>query len=481
VNWFCSLPDLTIGVVKRLVDIVLLDGPDHLIGFVFGMLKVFAPSLLHQTADTIYTVVTELPESLSPQHVAQAFKIGFEVFRARAEMVAEIRAKKNWAKAVEQSGTLTFVKGVGNPIVAPPPSISSLTPSIISSPGGVTSTTGSGDGRAVSFAANSPKTLSRPIDISSEDAKTAFSSSSGGTNVRLTTLPSPSTLTPLSTTSGGATTPAEMERVIAAADRVDPNDAKALKRVLDDMRAQLVHVRHTGPAGATSGMNGNGRSFPSSSNGEGGSGSDGEDGPLARGHHQESIAMALLGSGAPSTPESKSSIVPMATISVSGSSSSSSSGTGTHPSERVGGAALKPPTKNAVIRYSELMEYQEFPCVYMEGYLMKSRAPSRIFKRRNSAGFFGNLHRRFFVLQGHFLTYFKSHQQKKPTKDVSVDMRGRRVTLLKNHEFGPFAFQVDSVKDSGPLYLLFASNAAVRDAWIRVLTAASGLPPGPTS
>ena len=60
-----------------------------------------------------------------------------------------------------------------------------------------------------------------------------------------------------------------------------------------------------------------------------------------------------------------------------------------------------------VIRYSDLLEYQGFPCLCMQGYLNKSRAPSKLFQRKGSTGFFGNLHRRFFVLQGSFLTYFK--------------------------------------------------------------------------
>jgi len=60
----------------------------------------------------------------------------------------------------------------------------------------------------------------------------------------------------------------------------------------------------------------------------------------------------------------------------------------------------KKPPSNGVIPYSELSQYQRFPCLYMEGFLMKARAPSRLFTRSNvpsaGSGFFSNLHKRFF-------------------------------------------------------------------------------------
>ena len=117
-----------------------------------------------------------------------------------------------------------------------------------------------------------------------------------------------------------------------------------------------------------------------------------------------------------------------------------------------------------------------FPCIIMQGYLMKSRAPSKLFKRRGSSGFFGNLHRRFFLLQGNFLTYFKTHDYTKPTRDESVDLRTCVSMRIKNHEFAHFAMSLNS-RDKGTIvYLLFASNETVRDIWLECFSQATGVP-----
>lgn len=138
--------------------------------------------------------------------------------------------------------------------------------------------------------------------------------------------------------------------------------------------------------------------------------------------------------------------------------------------------AKKMVPSSGIIRHSELLDYQSFPTLCMQGYLNKSRAPSKLFQRKGSTGFFGNLHRRFFVLQGSFLTYFKSHHDLKPTRDESLDLRTAVVTKIKNHEFAPFAFQI-SLRDKGTLlYLLFADNEQVREVWLECLATATQVP-----
>jgi hypothetical protein len=237
-----------------------------------------------------------------------------------------------------------------------------------------------------------------------------------------------------------------VQRVIASLEKAEVKDA-AMKKLLDDARAELLKQSKKISQLETDGHK-DGRSSP----------------------HEED----LMGRERKSTGGNKGDSIPltMQLHSLADQKDGSAALLLQHPSERRV-LTKKPPPKSGVIRYSELLDYQEFPCIYMEGYLMKSRAPSKLFKRRKSSGFFGNLHRRFFVLQGSFLTYFKSHQYKKPSKDISIDMRGRQVVLLKNHEFGPFAFQINSFNNSC-LYLLFASNAHVRDTWVKVLSDAAG-------
>jgi len=145
-----------------------------------------------------------------------------------------------------------------------------------------------------------------------------------------------------------------------------------------------------------------------------------------------------------------------------------------HPSERPSLFAKRKAPQSGVVAFSSLLEYQQFPCVYMEGYLMKARAPG-LLRRRNSLGFFGNLSRRFFVLQGAFLTYFKSHRDKKPSKDFSIDMRGRHVIAVDHHKYGTHGFQIDNHRTKECLFLLFASDAKVRDVWLDVLQRAAKL------
>jgi hypothetical protein len=138
------------------------------------------------------------------------------------------------------------------------------------------------------------------------------------------------------------------------------------------------------------------------------------------------------------------------------------------------GGAKKVVPSSGIIKHSELLEYQLFPCLSMAGYLNKSRAPSKLFQRKGSTGFFGNLHRRFFVLQGHFLTYFKSHHDPKPSsRDESIDLRLAVATRIRNHEFAPFAFQI-ALKEKGTiLFLLFADNESQRDTWLDCLAIAT--------
>jgi len=140
-------------------------------------------------------------------------------------------------------------------------------------------------------------------------------------------------------------------------------------------------------------------------------------------------------------------------------------------------ARRKPPKKEMAIKgtvkYSKLFQYQQFPCLYMEGYLLKARRSSSFFKRNSSTGLFGNLHRRFFVLQGAFLTYFKSHRNNTPSKDLSVDMHGRTITRIDKHKFGKFGFEISEKDSDVCLYLLFASNADERNVWVQVLNAAT--------
>jgi hypothetical protein len=89
-----------------------------------------------------------------------------------------------------------------------------------------------------------------------------------------------------------------------------------------------------------------------------------------------------------------------------------------------------------------------------------------------STGLFGALRKRYFKLQGSFLSYFKSHSHSKPCKDLAVDLRGRVVTKI-SARLGRFGVRIDSY-DGSLLYLLFADCAQDQQRWIKCLAAACG-------
>jgi len=126
---------------------------------------------------------------------------------------------------------------------------------------------------------------------------------------------------------------------------------------------------------------------------------------------------------------------------------------------------------DGVVKHSKLFQYQQFPCLYMEGYLLKLRKRNR---RPEEALAPGALHRRFFVLHGAYLTYFKSHRSPKPPHDLSVAMKGRDVKLLNPcpPKLG-FGFVITDIGGRGELYVLVASTADELNVWMQVLAAAA--------
>jgi hypothetical protein len=113
------------------------------------------------------------------------------------------------------------------------------------------------------------------------------------------------------------------------------------------------------------------------------------------------------------------------------------------------------------ISFSNIYEQMDFPCVYMEGYLLKLTR-SGMFNKLN-------LNRRWFVLKGRFLTYFKSHLHTKPQKDRCVDLRGCIVTPINKHPKGEFVFEVASKTHK---FLLFATDQKEMSKWMIALRAA---------
>ncbi|SPQ93008.1 PH domain-containing protein [Plasmodiophora brassicae] len=111
--------------------------------------------------------------------------------------------------------------------------------------------------------------------------------------------------------------------------------------------------------------------------------------------------------------------------------------------------------------FSKVHTLLEFPCIYIEGYLLKL----------SRGGLFGRqvLNQRWFVLKGRFLTYFKTADQTKPQKDRCISLRGSTVSAVDEHPKGQFAFSIHTNKEH---YLLFATSAEERERWVDALRSA---------
>mmetsp|Transcript_9010 Transcript_9010/g.13485 ORF Transcript_9010/g.13485 Transcript_9010/m.13485 type:complete len:519 (-) Transcript_9010:166-1722(-) len=110
------------------------------------------------------------------------------------------------------------------------------------------------------------------------------------------------------------------------------------------------------------------------------------------------------------------------------------------------------------IPYNHLYQYQDFPCLYMEGYLNKP-------KTKNV------LHKRFFVLHGSYLAHFRSHKQRRTHKDVAASIRGATVKPIETPS-SKFGIEL-SDSEGEIIYTLFADDHQIQQVWMRVLEAAS--------
>lgn len=131
---------------------------------------------------------------------------------------------------------------------------------------------------------------------------------------------------------------------------------------------------------------------------------------------------------------------------------------------------LKSPPPTGLIKFGELASYLELPCAHMEGYLRKARMPK-------PGQDITVVARRYFVLYGPFLTHFKTHSDRTPSKNIAVDLRGRTIAMIDRHPLGEFGIEVCTRKQT-TLYLLFADSEMERRKWVMTIAAVARLPPG---
>lgn len=383
----CMALSSLLEVTETAVCIVLLDSRVHLVGLVYGLLRLFESDIRLLRGESLFHFIASLPSRLQSDSFSEVVQIAYHYYRSPVGTIATLRASKDWERCMAIPGTVLFSEDVGT-------------------------------AAATAAHAARQQTVTRP-PVVPEAPK-----------------PSP----PVSA----------REETFSASNDIDTLLQKTRSLKLSSVAAQLAAARENAANAAAAAAAATQEQTPSPlltdeeyAAGEGEAGMDDD--------------MSTARSGGERKSGEKTMHLQQAVMLL-------------HPSDST--TEKKMPPSSGLIRFSELMDYQSVPCLYMEGYLMKSRSPSRLFRRRNTSGFFGNLHRRFFVLQGNFLTYFKSHLYKKPSKDVSVDMRGRVVVPLPNHDLGAHGFQINTYTGEC-MYMLFAASAEMKDLWVRVLHAAS--------
>lgn len=127
------------------------------------------------------------------------------------------------------------------------------------------------------------------------------------------------------------------------------------------------------------------------------------------------------------------------------------------------------------IRPTDYLQYQRFPCVTMEGYLEKAALTTFSAVARKGKGKH-RLDKRYFVLEGKFLTYHTSHTTKhKACKDIVHSVQGAQIAVPGRATGNIAAYGFELSRNGELLFLLFASCEEKKDMWVRVLKAATVL------
>ena len=409
-------------IVTYFIDLFLFEGPDYWARLPYGFFTLFSSSLLQQTSDSMFTyLANDLPRLVDEAKLSDALRLSFQAIPI--ERFKELRHGKNLHACLERAGPLRFYPGIGDPSVTPP-----AFPAAAGSGGRGADVDADADADAdldAASAATEKFDHKQPVggDVAASSASAGDNISNHSNNLQLL----------LSDDS-------QTEEILQRMEKYRNITMDALlKRVLEDAQREIRRQQQSAQQ-------------------------------LQLEYKQKLLAKT-------------------ASADASSAESSNSSGaedntpaSSSNPNPEDNRAVARSKKRNALdknseipkgtVRYSKLFQYQQFPCLYMEGYLLKARKRG-FFTRRNSTGMFGNLHRRFFVLQGAFLTYFKSHRNSTPSQDISVDLRGRTITQVDKHKFGKYGFEISEVDSKECFYLLFASNADERNVWVQVLVAAS--------
>jgi Rab-GTPase-TBC domain/PH domain len=450
------------GAVIRVVDIMLFEDPSCLAAVAFGVLKFFSGMLVTQPAEEVFRALVDIPSSDFPEStVKDVFMAGYEVFRNNQTNIEELRAEKDWLQLIEYPGTVEFIRGVGNPelhqrlhaqaelsshlgdiLDVPPSAAESKASAGSAGAAGIQARLGYGVQLGMSVGGTGLPSSEALRSASQRGSLVTKVSNVGGladngdigkhSDAALSEPPLFRIVTPADERAEQqADTLTKLEKERARLPFDDPT-RRVLEAALREIRLQAEKMVHL-------------------------------ESELTNMQNDEKYNMSQSEavSGVESSYESD-------RHSASGTEDWSTANEFESPRGGRSGSrsGASPEPQAGFIRHSKLYQHQQFPCLYMEGYLLKAR--QSVTKRREAFP----LHRRFFVLQGSFLSYHKSHRSPTPVKDVCVDMRGRKVAKL-DKKFGKYGFTISTLDADQPYLMLFASSGDERNVWIQVLSAAT--------
>ena len=469
----CDLSDLMLGwlpaayglggwpseLVLRVVDVVLLDsvGCAYLFAVLYGVLRVHSKVLQQQSADGIFQFLVDLPAAMSKQQVNDAFVYAYKQVRSKSEQVSAERRKRDWPRTVERPGPILFSSDVGDVSVTikdAASSISGMAGRDLSKLSVASGGSSSGGNSPSISGTSTPVSGVRSLAFAAGDVPATPSKRPPplppGMLSTVTSAASSAVPSPSNAAgSSAAVPPAVIDKLRAAAKETD---LSKIRPMLQQIEQQLT----TRPP------------------------------PLTATHSPNPSISTPTALTTPPTQLAPPSYLPPF-----------------------------PPAKlpsTAIIHYSDLPDYQSYPCTHMEGYLLKSRQADKFINRNTNkkssgssssgtltGGLFGvSLHRRLFALEGEWLSYWKGRRDGKPARDECLCVRWCWVEEMSEKEFGQWGFGFEiRMRTKGPapppsagsrqqvaggngvapatepMFVLFANSAKERQMWMDVLKRAT--------
>lgn len=464
----CYANTNSLSLTQRAIDIVLFDrdGYQNLYACYYGLLLLKSKEIQSQNVETIFDYLIELPGQCNDSEIGQACQLGYHQLRKPSEMIGRERGRRLWSNVLDQSGAIQFVPSVGLPTTT------TTTTTTTNNNNNNNNENASVSGRGGVSSRGSEVTMTFDLKDLSSDNNTQQRTSNTIITSGSSIIVSPNTVTANICTGAGTNNITDItliDRLMEA--EQSKVSSQQLTELIHAARQQLQHYQ-----------------------------SQSQSQPAVQQRRQLSISLVQPFSSNTTSP-------------IYSAENSVNDGPATNTPDTSAIALSQSQARlpsSPLIKYSDIEKYQSFPCIYMRGYLLKSRQAlkfySKTLNKSSLSNLFGsNLTRRYFILNGSFLTYFKSHTVLKPSHDESLDIRQCQIEEINDKNFLQFGFgfeikiKVKSTSgkdkdkkgkkeaksggsDSGtsggdhcePLLVLFASNENDRSTWVHLLKLTTG-------